>query len=399
MSAMPKLEPYQRVVAATGLSNLADGIRLVALPLVALEVSSSPLFLAAVLAAGVAPWIVLGVWAGSVTDRVDRIVLAQRTAALRVGLLSVLGVLILFDAVPQAVVLCAAFVLGASEVLTDNVNGALLPTLVAETELERANSQVVSAEIVGNELIGPAIGGVLFATAASLPFFTNAGLLAVAFLLLSGLPLLQLPTGEPARAETAHRGAFEGYSLLGASPMLLTITGSSALLAAVDGAWFSLLALLIIEQLGLSSAAFGVFLAIGAAGGLLGAFVAGRMPTVPLSTVAAAVFLLMALPLFALSAAPTTVVVAIALVVTSGAFAAWNVFMVSARQRASTPQTLGRIGASYRTIVVTAGLAGTLIGGLIAELSSIQLAFVCSAVTLCLATPAVVHSFRRPGAT
>ncbi len=88
MTATLKLKPYQRVVAATGLSNLADGVRFVALPLLALDVTSSPFFLTAVVAASMAPWLVFGLWAGSLTDRLDRRALAQRTALLRVGLLS-----------------------------------------------------------------------------------------------------------------------------------------------------------------------------------------------------------------------------------------------------------------------------------------------------------------------
>ena len=393
MTATLKLKPYQRVVAATGLSNLADGVRFVALPLLALDVTSSPFFLTAVVAASMAPWLVFGLWAGSLTDRLDRRALAQRTALLRVGLLSLLGVLVLLSAVPAVLLLGAAFVLGMSEVLADNVNGALIPSLVPEDELERANSRMVGAEILGNELIGPAVGGLLFAAAASLPFFTNAGLLAVAFLLLSGLPLLQIPAD--AQPQTAQRRAFDGFALILASPILRTLTWSSAVLAAIDGAWFALLAFLVVEELGLSYSIFGVFLAIGAFGGLVGAFIADKAPQLPLPKVSAVAFTLMSVPLIVLSAVPTATVVVVALVMTSGAFSMWNIFMVSARQRASTPQTLGTIGAAYRSVVVAAALAGTLAGGLLAELFSIQVTLAAAAVALCLTAPPVLWSFRN----
>ena len=153
MTAPFELKPYQRVVAATGLSNLADGIRFVALPLLALEMTNSPSFMTSVVAANMTPWLVFGLWAGGLTDRSDRKVLAQRTALLRFGLLSLLAVLILIDTVPIALLLAAAFVLGLSEVLADNVNGALIPSLVAEADLGRANSRMVGAEILGNELL------------------------------------------------------------------------------------------------------------------------------------------------------------------------------------------------------------------------------------------------------
>ncbi len=60
MTTAIALTPYHRVVAATGLSNLADGIRFAALPLLALQVTASPLFVSAVFAANMAPWLVFG---------------------------------------------------------------------------------------------------------------------------------------------------------------------------------------------------------------------------------------------------------------------------------------------------------------------------------------------------
>jgi len=397
VTAIFELKPYQRVVAATGLSNLADGIRFVALPLLALEMTNSPFFMTSVVAANMAPWLVFGLWAGGLTDRAERKVLAQRTALLRFGLLSLLAVLILIDTVPAVLLLGAAFVLGLSEVLADNVNGALIPSLVPEADLERANSRMVGAEILGNELIGPAIGGLLFAAAASLPFFTNAGLLAVAFLLLSGLPLLQISGVDDQEPEQAQPRALDGISAVLASPLLRTITWSSALLAAIDGAWFALLAFLVVEELGMSYAAFGIFLAIGAVGGLIGAAVADRTPGLRLDSVAGVAFASMAAPLIALSLFPNPILLAVALVITSGAFSMWNVFMVSARQRASTPQALGRIGAAYRTVVVTSALAGTLAGGALTELFSIEATLAVSAIALCLATPPVLAQFRSHG--
>lgn len=394
MTAIIELKPYQRVVAAAGLSNLADGIRYVALPLLVLELTTSPLILSAVVSSTLAPWLLFGLWAGGLADRVDRKLLAQRTALARVALLSTLGVLILMGTAPIALLLVAAFVLGLSEVVADSVNGTLIPSLVPDQDLERANSRMVGAEILGNEMIGPAIGGLLFAAAASLPFFTNAGLLALAFLLLSGLPLLRpLDPQAPTQEVTTPRTR-DGIAAVRSSPLLRAITWSSALLAAIDGAWFALLALLVIDQLGMAAASLGILLAIGAVGGLLGAALADRASGLSLPVVSGGAFIAMAIPLLALSLSPTPFLVAVALAMTSGAFSMWNVFMVSARQRATAPELLGRVGAAYRTVVVAAALTGTLAGGLLAELFSVQATLAAAAIALCLAMPAVLSGFR-----
>ncbi len=390
MVAVSFNKPHQRVVAASGLTNLADGIRAVALPLLALQLTSSPFLLAVVFAAGQAPWLLLGLWAGGLADRLDRRMLAQRVALARTGLLALMAVLILLEAVPIALLIAAAFVLGTSEVMADSVNGTLIPDLVPEADLERANSRMVGAEIAGNELVGPALGGLLFAVAASVPFFTNAGLLSLAFVLLAGLPLVGPGSGAENIAgpvsdvgsgeETA--GIRAGLEIVRDTPLLRTITWSSALLAGVDGAWFALIALIITVELGMSAAALGLFLAIGALGGLAGAAFADRKPELTLAWVATAVFATMAIPLVCLALFTNPFVVGFALVLTSAAFALWNVFMVSARQRVTPTELLGRVGAAYRTCVAAAGLLGMLAGGAMAQLASVQATLAASAAIL-----------------
>ena len=191
----------------------------------------------------------------------------------------------------------------------------------------------------------------------------------------------------------------DGIAAIRSSPLLRTITWSSALLAAIDGAWFALLVIFIAEDLEMASAALGVFLAIGAVGGLIGAAIADRASGLSLPVVAGSALLVMAVPLLVLSLLPTPTLAAAALVLTSGAFSLWNVFMVSARQRASGSQLLGRVGAAYRTVVVSAALVGTLVGGLVAEIFSVRASLAASAIALFVATPAVVWGFRsQPGA-
>jgi len=393
MTAIAPLTPTQRVVAASGLSNLADGIRIVALPLVALEVTSSPLWVAAVFAASQAPWLLVSPWAGALSDRTDRIRLARRTALLRSVLLAALAALLLFDLVPIALLVAMAFVLGSSEVLADTVSGVLIPLLVPEEKLERANSRMVLAEVLGNELVGPAIGGLLFAFAAFLPFVTNAGLLGVVFLLLTGLRPFAAPEDDEL-VELPTDASTRGLSIIRSSPQLRTITVSTAALAAVDGTWFSLLALVVTIELELPAAALGIVLALGAVGGLVGAAVADRLSAVPLSTVASLTFAAIAGPLVVLGWLPNRFSLVVALVVTSAAFAVWNVVMVSARQRGTKASELGRVGATHRMVVMTAALVGTLVGGFIAEVTSLRLTLVVCGVATALAVPVVRRSFR-----
>lgn len=81
---------------------------------------------------------------------------------------------------------------------------------------------------------------------------------------------------------------------------------------------------------------------------------ATRRPRSNLGSTVGVVFATMALSSITLSLVPTGVVTIIALIVTSSGFALWNVLVVSARQRATSQECLGPVGATYRSAVVAA---------------------------------------------
>ena len=221
-------------------------------------------------------------------------------------------------------------------------------------------------------------------------------MLALAVFLIAGLPLLVAGEIGPKTKEnpSAAGSVRESIDFLRREPTLLSITGASIILAGVDSAWFVLLVALVDVRLGYGATAFGLLLAVGAAGGLVGAWLAGSGRGWPLEKVTAAVFGSMSGSLLLLGLAPSIVVTAMVLVLTSGGFALWNVFTVSARQRL-TPQNLwGRVGAIYRTVVVTAALLGALLGGLIAAAASIEATLVGGAALLLISGSATVRQLR-----
>ncbi len=397
MAAPTLPHPYYRVLGATGLSNLADGIRMAAFPLLAASLTDRAALVALVFAAGEAPWVVFGLWAGKISDQTDRRRLIRRVTLARVVLLLALAATVVAGVAALWLVAVAAFVLGLAEVLADSVTGTLVPALVPPDQLERANSRMVAATITGNELIGPALGGLLFAVGSALPFFTNASLLALALVLLAGLPALDRPLVDD-DPDPAPTGALAGIPFIRDRPLLTTLTWTSSVLAAVDAAWFSLLVLFVRHQLDLGPAGFGLALAVGAIGGLAGAALADRQPDRPLATIGWWVFGSSALSLIALGLAPTVLVTVAVLVTTSAGFAVWNVYAVSARQRATPGHLLGRVGATYRTVVVSASLGGAVAGGLLADLVSVRGAIVGYGVALLVVAPVAASAFGRAAA-
>jgi hypothetical protein len=63
---------FWRLYAASAVSNLADGINLVALPLLAATLTRDPVLVAGLTSLAFLPWLLFALPAGAVVDRVDR---------------------------------------------------------------------------------------------------------------------------------------------------------------------------------------------------------------------------------------------------------------------------------------------------------------------------------------
>jgi MFS family permease len=63
---------YRKLLGATGLSTLGDGVFLTALPLLAARLTHDPLRVSLVDFAGSLPWLLVGLVSGALVDRWDK---------------------------------------------------------------------------------------------------------------------------------------------------------------------------------------------------------------------------------------------------------------------------------------------------------------------------------------
>ncbi|MGW0885721.1 MFS transporter [Streptomyces sp. NPDC002671] len=200
-------ENLRQLWASTATSNLADGMLLSATPLVALTLTRDPLAITAITAMQYLPWLLFSVPLGTLADRVDRVLLlrtASITRALGVGLPALALALALALATGHVHILmlyALSFLFGLAETLYDNTSSALVPLLVEDHQLERANGRLYATYTVANNFAGPPLGGSVFALAVSAPFVLGAAGYVVAALLLAVLPLTHSKRA-PGRATT-----------------------------------------------------------------------------------------------------------------------------------------------------------------------------------------------------
>ena len=368
---------FWRLWGSSAASNLADGLFFIALPLLAVRLTDSPILIAGLALVGRLPWLVFVLVAGALADRLDRRLTMRNVEIFRVGLLGVLTALAVVDGLSLPNLYVAAFVLGVGETLFDTAAQSILPSIVDKDQLAKANGRLYAVELVMNQFVGPPLGGVLIGI--SVPLVLGGSVIGYA-LGAVGLTLLT-GTFKPQRSGPPTRmtaDIAEGLRYLWRHRVLRTLAimvGGANLAGTATQAVFVLYAVRP-GPMGLSEPAFGVLLTTFAVGSLIGSFVAapmearfGRVPVLFASVVVVAIG-------FAAPAFTTSAFVIGPLYVLSGLFiVVWNVITVSLRQRIVPDQLLGRVNAGYRLFAWGTQPIGALLGGIVGELLGLQAVF------------------------
>lgn len=353
---------YRLLFSAGALTNLGDGVVVLALPWLATMLTRDPLAIAAVTAAGFAPWLLFALPAGVVTDRVDRRRLIMRADLLRATI--VLGILSLALAQPEprAVWLLAglAFLLGCAEVLRDNAAQTILPAIVEKADLEAANGQMWSAEQIAGQFVGPPLAGVLIGIGIALPFGLDAAMLALA----AGLVWLIALPHQPGPAQDFRTALAEGIGWMRRDLALLRLALVLGAANFLSMATITTQVLFAQEVLGMGPAAYGVALSVGAAGAVTGSLGApwmirrfGVQPCLYLSLG------IWAAGYATIGMAGNGMLLSAALFAIMAAAMLWNVITVSWRQRRIPGLVLGRVNSIYRFFGWGTMPLGALAGG------------------------------------
>jgi hypothetical protein len=374
------MSPFQRFIAASGLTNLADGVAVVAWAWVASLLTRDALTISLVPVALRLPWFLFALPAGVVTDRLDRRRLILWMDVLR-GLAFAVASVAIWAALPLATapeqgisnpmlfaMICAAALgVGVAEVFRDNAAQTMLPALVPHVVLERANGRLWSVELVANSLIGPVLGAFLIAWALPLPFAANAVAYTLAVLLLLGVG----GQFRPVRADVRNWRAelAQGFAFLKGAPLLRT-------LAWTTGFWnllhqMTLIALLLHaqENLHLGAQVYGLVLAGGAIGGVMGSLIGPAIAKALGPARTTQWMLAISAPAFAaLALAPGPVTLGIVFAVSEFSGLTWNIVSVSTRQRMIPDALLGRVNSLYRLLAWGMIPVGLLLSGVIVRL-------------------------------
>lgn len=381
---------FRALWAGALVSNVGDGIRLAALPLLATALTSSPLLIATVTAAQYLPWLTFGPFGGALVDRWDRRRTILTTQAWR-GLVMTALALVVWSGHAEIWHVCAvAFLITLGEILVDPSTFALVPTLVDDADLERANGSIARAEIVTNDFAGGPVGSTLFAFAPWLPFLVDG-----ASYLGSRIPFARLPR-RPDRVPpadevpTVRADASEGFRWLGRHPVLGPFTAAQVVHYFGFAASFSLLVVLVTDDLDASAPAFGVLLAVGAAGGFLGSTSGGRISAaLGIRATLAGAVALQGATLLAVAAAGSLPVVAVLWFLNGIPAGVQRPVAQSMQQRLTPNHLLGRVNVTARIFTRGTIVVGALFAGALASATSVRWSFAAGGLSQLVAAAAI----------
>lgn len=365
---------FNRMWAASVISNLSDGILIAAAPLLAISLTDSTVLISAIGAMVMLPWLLFAIPIGVLVDRIDRRFILAGANATRSAVVGVLAVLIATHHVSIYWLLVASFVIGVCEVAADTTSQSLIPQILEEKNFEKGNSRLQISETVIQGFVGAPISGFIYAIAIALPFFINSVGLAVAALLAFSIPIKYLQDVRKDEIEKEKKKFVAdmkfGIWYLYNEKVLCRLVLTTASIGVCYSMGTATMVLFIIKELELPKQLFGVILTIQSLGAISGAFMAprlskkfGRSTVMTFGITSSSAVLL-------LQGFSPNIYIFVALA-TFGAFAVsqWNILLMATYQTVIPTELYGRIHGTRRTLVWGMMPVGSLLGGVLAHYS------------------------------
>jgi MFS family permease len=377
---------YWRQWTASVISNLGDGINFVAMPLLALSLTDDTRLLALTTLALFVPWLLIGLPAGVIVDRVNRQRLMIVANVVRVALFGIVAIGAAAGWLGIPLLLGLLLVIGCCEVLFDSSAQAFLPMIVEPSSLGRANGYLFAAEVVAGSIVGLSIGALLFDAATGLPFAANAVSFAIAAAVIASIRGLRqvdrldrVTNRDDWRLRAGLRWLWDDR-LLRTLAMMFAVTNLGLMFGQ------GVFVMYAVDELGLSGSEFGILLAVTAMGAATGGLI-GHHVLSALGVRASVVvpYLVFGAGNVVIGLARSAWLVAATGFVLGAAITVWNVVTVTVRQQLIPSVRFGRVNGVYRWLGAAASAVGVALGGIVAHQWSVRTPFLVGGAVTVLA--------------
>ena len=416
-------ESFSRLVMTWAGSLTGDGLRVIALPLLAVSVNSSAASVALVAVATTLPWLLVAIPAGALVDRLDPARVMATAHLLRAVLsLALVGTVVTGSATIPLLCLFG-FAITSAETFADGSAQALLVRIVPHAHLERANARFVTVETLALDLAGPLAAGVLFLLAPWAPFAVSAACFLIAAGIVSTISTPPVAgSADPAMTETTLTDTTltdttltdsalgtpsvsaeppgpwarirAGLAQLISDPVLRVLVVTVSIMVVANAATDAVLVLYGTSTLGMSEAFYPMLLVAYSVGTLIAAVLVGRAD----SRLRGGQVMMLALfgisiTMFVLGFFPNVIAALIAYAVMGLAGGTWNVLSATRRQRRTPHAMIGRVSSAFRVVAWGVIPIGAALGGVVGERWGIPSVYVLAGAMIAILGLVVVRSF------
>lgn len=359
----------------------------VVLPILVFQLTGSAIQTSVLLAIQTTPYLLFGLLAGAMADRFDRRVIMVAFNVLNALVIACIPVLSALGVLTLTHVYVAALLSAIAWVFSDAANFGAVPAIVGRSRIVPATSALFASwTIVG--VVGLPVGGLLAATLGPAPtLWIDAASYLVAAIALACIPRsFRRADPEPASHERllarTLRDVGEGLRYLGRHEIVRPLTILGFLSSLTGGAVFGLLIVYAVRQLGLAEddVRLGWVFAAGAAGAVCAALGLPRLarrvnpPRISLVAFVAQFFLLVGV------APSSNLVISLALLFAWEAAHMLCILNGIALRQQLTPDRLqSRVNATGRMLAAGGIPIGAAVGGLLADVASVQVAYLVMA--------------------
>jgi MFS family permease len=397
----------RRLVLAQLASAVGDGMVLAILPFAIRAMGGSDSQFGIALAVQALTMALLLLPAGAIGDRLNRRGVVVAADLMRFGARGAFAVLLIAGEATFWQLLLVQALNGAGTALFNTTMGGFVPEVFGqESPLQKINGLRVLALSLGLT-VGPAIGGLIYASSGAAPAFATDALtfLASAALICRLPTAFAATTSRPARLGALIRDVKEGWDAFRAIHWYWRVATEFAVINTLVFAPFFVIGPHVAAQsLGGSSAWAAILAGLGA-GELIGALVAiAWEPKRPLLFATSAVAVWM-LPLLLLAVLAPVSVLAAAAILAGGSFAMFDAIWETAKQTRTPPRLRARLGSFDQLgslgLVPLGYLLGVAMLGLLGATTALLAAasILIAAIVVAIADPAIRGIAPGTGAT
>jgi predicted MFS family arabinose efflux permease len=385
--------PLSRLMMSTTMANLAGQVYSILLPLLVLEVTSSPIAVTAAIAAERAS-MVLQPLTGPILDRANWKSVLLLADIVRFACFLILSSLAASGYLSIVSLFMLSFVIGFSAIFYQGAQFTAIPLIVSARQLHFANS-LESALYQLCIVIGPSIGGVVllvFHMHSSLIVMSILAFFAVWLILL--LPYQQKPTGtKPFSLSVYTQELKEGFIFIYRKKEIW-FTNLILLISNFGVQFLIVLLVIYVDKLTHDPLLIGIVLSSGGIGAILGTalgFYADRVGT--FRQILFTAKLIGGLSIIFISLTDNIWLIVFLNLIGTASSGAMNPIIKTIRQQYTPQHLLGRVQASSRFITFTLLPIASICGGLLSEWIGMESTIMFGG---CIAITSVIFVWKLP---